>query len=57
MTENEGAARDDGKPGGTAGNPSEKARKPSSGDSGRGEASSADDQAAIDLDTAHDRAS
>lgn len=40
---------------GTAGNSEEKGDKPSHGD--RDRASAADDRAAIDLDTAHDRAS
>ena len=42
---------------GIAGNAAQKGEKPSPGDRERGETSSADDPAAIDLDTAHDRAS
>lgn len=42
---------------GIAGNASEKGEDPSPGDRDRGETSSADDSAPIDLDTAHDRAS
>jgi hypothetical protein len=40
-----------------AGNAAEKGGKPSPGDRDRGETSSTDDPAAIDFDTAHDRAS
>jgi hypothetical protein len=40
-----------------AGNAERKGEKPSPGDRGRGETSSADDPAPVDLDTAHDRAS
>jgi hypothetical protein len=42
---------------GIAGNAEEKGEKPSPGDRDRGETSSADDPAPVDLDTAHDRAS
>lgn len=42
---------------GIAGNAAEKGEKPSPGDRDRGETSSAEDAAPIDLDTAHDRAS
>jgi hypothetical protein len=42
---------------GITGNAAAKGEKPSPGDRDRGETSSADDPAAIDLDTAHDRAS
>jgi hypothetical protein len=40
-----------------AGNAGRKGEKPSPGDRDRGETSSADDPAPVDLDTAHDRAS
>jgi hypothetical protein len=40
-----------------AGNAGEKGEKPSPGDRDRGETSTADRQAPIDLDSAHDRAS
>jgi hypothetical protein len=42
---------------GIAGNAAGKGEKPSPADRDRGESSSADDPAAIDLDTARDRAS
>jgi len=42
---------------GITGNAREKGEDPSPDDRDRGETSSADDPAAIDLDTAHDRAS
>ncbi len=42
---------------GITGNSEEKGEKPSPGDRERGETSSADGQAPIDLDSAHDRAS
>ena len=42
---------------GITGNAASKGEKPSPGDRDRGETSSADGEAAIDLDSAHDRAS
>ena len=47
----------DGEFAGIAGNAVEKGEKPSPGARDRGETSSADDSAPVDLDSAHDRAS